>query len=325
MKTHKPPTPVGLTLDEIMRHFATDEAARLYLEAVRWPEGPTCPHCGNADVARIYKIEANAAKKIRAGLYQCAECSKQFTVTVGTIFEDSHVPLRKWLVAFYLLCSSKKGISALQIQRQLDLGSYRTAWFMMHRIRHALRDPIFADKLGGQGKIVEADETYIGPRVPRKKGAYQPHKRIVMALVERDGRVRSRTLERVTAATVEAVLAEQVSMGSELHTDEGGHYRTPGKMFAAHRTTNHFRKEYSRKTANGTTVTSNSAESYFSILKRGLHGIYHQVGKPYLPLYLAEFDHRHNTRKGSDGARTIEGIRKVEGKRLTMRKPQGKA
>jgi transposase-like protein len=143
------PTPADLTLDEIQSRFGTDEKARQYLEEIRWPIGVICPHCKNADAKRIWEIKANEATKIRAGLYQCAECKKQFTVTVGTIFEDSHIPLRKWLVAWYLLCSSKKGISSLQIQRMLGLGSYRTALFMMHRIRYALAHPAFTGMLKG--------------------------------------------------------------------------------------------------------------------------------------------------------------------------------
>ena len=150
-----PTTPAELTLDQIMAHFGTDDAARDYLETVRWPNGPVCPHCGNADGARIYDIAPNPEKKIRAGLRECKECGDQFTVTVGTIFHKSHIPLRKWLVAWYMLCTSKKGVSALQIQRMLGLGSYRSAWFMMHRIRYALRDPVFTDKLGGNGGTVE--------------------------------------------------------------------------------------------------------------------------------------------------------------------------
>jgi transposase-like protein len=167
-----PMTPEGVTLDEIMQRFGTDEAAREYVEAVRWPNGPVCPHCGNNDQTRLYEIAANPAKKIRAGLRECRECGKQFTATVGTIFEDSHIPLRKWLIAWYMLCSSKKGVSALQIQRMLGLGSYRSAWFLMHRIRYALRDPVFSDKLGGGGGTVEVDETYVGGK-PRK-GADAP-------------------------------------------------------------------------------------------------------------------------------------------------------
>ena len=154
MKNELLPTPEDLTLPEIMERFATDDKAREYLETIRWPNGPVCPHCQNAEKAKIWKIEANPAKKVRAGLYQCGACNGQFTVTVGTIYEDSHIPLRKWLVAWYMLSTSKKGISALQVQRMLALGSYRTAWMMMHKIRHALRDPVFTTNLKG---IIEID------------------------------------------------------------------------------------------------------------------------------------------------------------------------
>ena len=188
-------TPQDLTLDQIMAHFATDEAAREYLETVRWPNGPVCPHCDNADLSKLYDITPNPAKKIRAGLRECKDCGGSFTVTVGTIFEDSKVPLRKWLVAWYMLCTSKKGVSARQIQRMLELGSYRTAWFMMHRIRYALRDPVFADKLGGGGQTVEADETYVGGK-PRLGG--KPSKR---------GRVNG-TFHHISAGYMDQYLAE---------------------------------------------------------------------------------------------------------------------
>jgi hypothetical protein len=193
-------TPPDLTLDQIMQRFATDETAREYLEMIRWPNGPVCSHCGNAKPDRIYEIAPNPAKKIRPGLRECAECGEQFTVTIGTIFESSKIPLRKWLVAWYMLCTSKKGIAALQIQRMLDIGSYRSAWFMMHRIRYALRDPMFADKLGGNGGTVEVDETYVGgkPRPqsgePKSKRGRGTKKVPVVALVERGGRVRSKMI-----------------------------------------------------------------------------------------------------------------------------------
>src|SRR5712664_2974555 len=186
------PTPVDLTLDEIQSHFGTDEKARQYLEEIRWPDGVVCPHCKNADQKRIWKIEENPEKKIRAGLYQCAECKAQFTVTVGTIFEDSHIPLRKWLLAWYLLCSSKKGISSLQIQRMLwgerngkPLGSDRTAHFMMHRIRYALAQPEFTTYLKG---VVEIDETYIGGKATgsgQTGRARNSNKTAVVSLVQR--------------------------------------------------------------------------------------------------------------------------------------------
>src|SRR5437762_1726787 len=191
------PTPENLTLDEIQSRFATDEAARAYLEEIRWPDGVVCPHCKNADQDKFYSIKANTAKSVRHGLRQCAMCKKQFTCTVGTIFEDSHIPLRKWLVAWYLLCSSKKGISSLQIQRMLGLGSYRTALFMMHRIRYALAHPDFTKQLTG---VVEIDETYVGGKI-KGSGGGRPgagsKKTCVVSLVQRGGSARSLVVDRV--------------------------------------------------------------------------------------------------------------------------------
>ncbi|WP_041374457.1 IS1595 family transposase [Phenylobacterium zucineum] len=303
-----------------MTRFATDEAARAYLEAVRWPEGPVCPHCGNADAARVYEIAANPAKKVRAGLRECKECGKQFTVTVGTIFEDSKIPLRKWLVAWYMLCSSKKGISALQMQRMLELGSYRSAWFMMHRIRFALREPAFTDKLGGGGGTVEADETYVGgretnkPLAKRKRGQIGGvGKQVVFTLVERGGRARSFRVPNVTGKTLDPILRAHVSSDATLMTDEAGQYRNIGKEFAAHETVNHGKDEYVRGKAH-----SNTVEGYFSLFKRGLNGTFHHIGPQYLNQYLAEFDFRYNHRDISDGARTREGLKKVRGKRLML-------
>src|SRR5216684_3597827 len=200
------PTPEDLTLDEIQLRFGTDEAARQYLEEIRWPDGVVCPHCKNADQSRIWEIKASPTARIRAGLRQCAECKKQFTCTVGTIFEDSHIPLRKWLVAWYLLCSSKKGISSLQIQRMLGLGSYRTALFMMHRIRYALAHPTFTGMLSG---TVEIDETYIGGRTHGQgTGKGTPNKTCVVSLVERGGNARSFVLNRITGQNLKSAIME---------------------------------------------------------------------------------------------------------------------
>jgi transposase-like protein len=306
------PTPESLTLTEIFKHFSTDDKARDYLESIRWPFGPVCPHCENKNDAPIWKIEANEKKKIRPGLYHCGKCSKQFTVTVGTIFEDSHIPLQKWLVAWYLLCSSKKGISSLQIQRQLGLGSYRTALFMMHRIRYALKDPVFDDKLGG---IVEVDETYIGGKVRGKGPRYVKNKSAVVSLVERGGKARSQMVSHpVNAKTIKAVLEANVKQSATIMTDESKPYPPATRGFAAHHAVNHHQGEYARGD-----VTTNSVEGFFSILKRGIIGTFHQVSAKHLPLYLAEFDHRYNHRDVSDGERTMEGLAKVEGKRLTYR------
>lgn len=309
-------TPPDLTLDEIMTRFATDEAARAYLEAVRWPEGPVCAHCGNTDGARIYDIAANPKKSVRAGLRECKECGKQFTVTVGTIFEDSKIPLRKWLVAWYMLCSSKKGISALQMQRMLGLGSYRSAWFMMHRIRFALRDPVFADKLGGGGQTVEADETYVGGKVRGKGRAYKGNKTAVVALVERGGRVRSRSVKKVTGATLKGFLDTHLDTGAHLMTDDLAAYKKPAKSFASHQSVNHSAGEYVRGDAH-----TNTVEGYFSLLKRGVIGTFHHLSPQYMDQYLAEFDFRYSHRMITDGARTTAGLKKVEGKRLMLQRP----
>jgi transposase-like protein len=315
-------TPSDLTLVEIMARFATDEAARAYLESVRWPDGPVCPNCGNADGARIYDIAANPAKGVREGLRECAECHKQFTVTVGTIFEDSHIPLRKWLIAWYLLCSSKKGIAALQIQRMLAIGSYRSAWFMMHRIRYALRDPVFADKLGSGGGTVEADETYVGGK-PRKGGKKSGHgrgtkKTPVVSLVQRGGAARSFTVKDAKAATLRKILRQNVDPSATLMTDEWRPYLVVGREFHKHERVSHGKGEYAR--SDGAHV--NSAEGYFSLFKRGLVGTFHQVGHHYLDQYLAEFDFRYSHRKVSDGERTVVGLKKVEGKRLMLHRPR---
>jgi transposase-like protein len=179
-----------LTLIQIAAKFSTEEAARDYFEKLRWPNGPECPHCGNADAGRIYKVTANVEKKIRAGQYKCAECTRSFTVTVGTVCEDSHIPLNKWLIGFYMMCASKTQVSALQLQRQLEIGSYRSALFMCHRIRFALMDVLPAEKLGGKGKTVEADESYLGG--VRKGPRYMNDKMAVVSVVERGGKVISR-------------------------------------------------------------------------------------------------------------------------------------
>jgi transposase-like protein len=322
-------TPPDLTLDQINTQFSTDETARAYLEAVRWPNGPVCAHCGNSAPGTIYDIAANPAKKVRAGLRECKACGEQFTVTVGTIFEKSKIPLRKWLIAWYLLCTSKKGISAHQIMRMLDIGSYRSAWFMMHRIRYALRDPVFADKLGEGGGTVEADETYIGGKPRRRnrdvasasnrgkkwEGSGRSTKKTpVMALVERGGRVRSQTVKNATSKTIKKVLKEHLDPSAHLITDEWKAYKGPAKDFASHSTVNHGEYEYVR----GTTHT-NTIEGYFSLFKRGLHGTFHHVGTHYLDQYLAEFDFRYSNRHVNDGQRTVAGLQKVEGKRLMLR------
>lgn len=310
---------VELTLLSIGRLYSTEEAARNYFESVRWPDGPTCPHCGNCDSARVYSLTPNAKAKIRPGLFKCAECHENFTVTVGTVMEDSHIPLHKWLMAFYMMCASKTQVSALQLQRQLEIGSYRSAWHMCHRIRFALTDAAPVDKLTG---TIEADETYIGGRRRGRGRGYVGNKTPVVSLVERGGRVRSRVMERVTGANITRLLRAQVESSAVLNTDESPLYTAVGKEFAAHDTVNHSAKEYSRKVKRtGRKATTNAAEGFFGNSKRSLDGTHHSISRKHADLYLGELDHKYNTRTSTDGERTVQGIKLIEGKRLMLRRP----
>lgn len=306
-----------LTLVRIAAKFATEEAAREYFEKLRWPNGPECPHCGNCAQDRIYKVTANPEKKIRPGQYKCAECKASFTVTVGTVCEDSHIPLNKWLIAFYMMCASKTQVSALQLQRQLEIGSYRSAWFMCHRIRFALQDIMPPDHLNG---IVEADETYVGGKKRGMGRRYVGNKTPVVSLVERGGRVRSQVAENLASATLGRILKRHISRDAQLHTDESHLYRKHGERFAAHSTVNHGEEEYARY-EDGTLVTTNTVEGFFGNTKRSIDGTHHQVSRKHLPLYLAEVDYKYNTREMTDGARTAGGIPKIVGKRLMLRRP----
>jgi transposase-like protein len=317
MKTNEPTG--ELTLMQMMTHFSTEEKAREYFENLRWPNGVTCPHCGNSNKDRIYKVTPNPEQKIRNGLYKCADCREGFTATINTVMEDSHIPLNKWLIAFYMMCASKTQISALQLQRHLELGSYRTAWFMCHRIRFALKDAMAADKLTG---TVEADETYIGGRVRGRGRRFVGNKTAVVSLLEREGRVRSTVLEQVNGSTISRLLRKHITESSHLNTDESRVYSVAGKAFASHKRVNHGAEEYVRcDKKTGRKVTTNTVEGFFGNTKRSLDGTHHHVSRKYLPLYLAEIDHKYNMRKVSDGERTNEGIRRIEGKRLMLRAP----
>ena len=297
--------------------FHDESQAREWLESQVWPDGPFCPHCGSTEATSLH------GKAHRPGLYQCneKECRKQFTVTVGTLFERSKISLSKWLMATYLLSASKKGMSTRQLARMLSL-PVKTAWFMTHRIREAMRETN-PGPLGGEGKTVEADETYIsgikwvyhnekGWVRERKKGIEQEK---VIALVERGGRARSFHVPRVNAKTVRNILVTQIDRKSDLMTDELKVYTKAGREFARHETVNHSIEEYVRGDA-GTQVI----ENYFSIFKRGLTGIYQHVGPQHLKRYLCEFDFRYNTRDLDDHERTIEALRGIQGKRLTYRR-----
>jgi transposase-like protein len=327
MKSKRKPLPSGknpqgdLTLIQIAKRFSTEEAAREYFEKMRWPNGPVCAHCGNADQDRIYKVTPNPEKKIRPGLYKCADCRQGFTVTVGTVCEDSHIPLNKWLIGFYMMCASKTQVSALQLQRQLEIGSYRSALFMCQRIRFALMDVSPADKLDG---TVEADETYVGGKRRGMGRRYTGNKTAVVSLVERGGRVRSHVPRKVTGDVLGRLLKSHVSQDAHLNTDESPLYKKAGKQFAAHDTVNHSLEEYGRYEG-GRLVTTNTVEGFFGNSKRSLDGTHHNVSAKYLPFYLADLDFKYNTRDETDGSRTATGIPKIVGKRLFLRRPRSRA
>src|SRR3954451_17913102 len=296
--------------------FTNEDKARTYFEEIRWPNGVTCPHCGNTNSARIYSIAANAAKKVRAGLRECQDCHGQFTVRTGGVMESSHVPLTKWALAYRLLASSKKGMSAHQLHRTLGV-TYKTAWFMAHRIREAMR-PIDVEPMGGSGKTVEADETYVGGKA--KNRAYAKPLRsheAVMSLVERGGKVHSRHVADVTAKTLKPIIVDAITKDTHFRTDQSPVYTEIGTGFASHATVNHSIKEYVRGDAH-----TNTVEGYFSIFKRGIYGVYHHVSEQHLKRYLCEFDFRYNHRIAlgfDDSTRAQIAIKGIVGKRLTYR------
>ena len=297
-----------------MARFPNEEKALEYFESIRWPNGVICPHCGNQEAKKLWKIQSNPEKKIRAGLRQCGVCKKQFRATVGTLFEKSHIPLHYWLVAWYLLCGAKKGISAKQVQRYLGIKTYQTAWFLCHRIRHAMRDPVFEGKLEG---VVEVDETYVGGYQTAEDRKIKDNKTPVVSLVERGGKKRSMVMKRVTSKNLQEAVINHVHPTATVITDENNAYRYLHHAFD-HRSVKHMAKEYARREQD-MVVHSNTVESSFSLLKRGVIGNFHHVSEKHLPLYLAEFDFRWNSRKDTDGERTVEGLKRVTGKRLTWK------
>jgi len=295
-------------------HFQDVNKARQYLEKLQWPNGPVCPHCGV--VGGHYSLKGKAH---REGLWKCKDCREQFTVTVGTVFERSKIPLNIWLQAVHFLCSSKKGMSAHQLHRTLGV-TYQTAWFMAHRIRKAMEGDRH-QPMGGGGQIVEADETFWGSipeKYKGKKGGWH-HKQKIFALVERGGQARGFHVPRVNAQTLKPILLSQVAKDSHIHTDEGGQYRTLHKEpFLSHETVVHSHGEYARGN-----VHINTVESYFSLLKRGLIGTYHHVGEQHLQRYVSEFDFRFNHRTSlgvTDAERTNKALKGIVGKRLTYRR-----
>jgi transposase-like protein len=286
--------------------FKDEAKAREYLKFIRWPNGVVCVHCGNTE--NIYQLNGKAH---RDGLYKCGQCRKQFSVTVGTLFERSHVPLHKWLLTVHLLCASKKGHSSHQIHRMIGV-TYKTAWFMTHRIREAMRDPKFTRQLGGGGNIVEADETFWGNKGKQRKGARgYAHKEKIFSLVERGGEVRSFHVPTVSANTLRPIMSEQIAKKTDVMTDDLLAYKGVKDDFASHGTVKHSKGEYVRDK-----IHINTIENYFSILKRGLRGVYQHVGANHLRRYIAEFDFRYNHRKMTDQERTAIALKGIEGKRV---------
>jgi transposase-like protein len=301
-------------MTDLTKPIFTDEArAMAHMEADRWPDGPHCPHCGSTNVHRM-------GGKTQAGIFLCNDCRDKFTVRTGTIFERSHIPLHKWLLATHLMAASKKGISAHQLHRMLGI-TYKSAWFMAHRIREAMA-PTVRGPIGGTGKIVELDETVVGGKAKNRAYAKKPPKKqIVTTLVERGGVARSFRVANVTAKTLRPVVVKAVSRKSHLMTDDAIWYVRFGEEFASHEQVNHAQNEYARDGA-AYRIRTNTAENYFSILKRGIYGVYHHVSEAHLHRYLAEFDFRYSNRAGfgvSDGERAARALKGAEGKRPTYR------
>jgi len=316
-----------LNLVELAQHFSDEDKAREYIERLRWPDGPICPHCGLIDNAyRLAPKESKKGQHVRPGVWKCGGGRQQFTVTVGTIFEDSKIPLSKWLLAYHLLCSSKKGMSAHQLHRMLKV-TYRSAWFMAHRIRYTMTQEPLSSKLTG---VIEIDETFIGgkPRGrishatkpgqrPQDRYAHYAKKAPVVSVLQRDGRVQSRYVERVTAENLRPIVEQMVAEDAHVMTDSSSVLK--GALTTRkHDQVNHSADEYVRY-ENGVCITTNSIEGFFATLKRGINGVYHHVGKQHLHRYLSEFDFRYNSRKEKDGDRTLLALKSTSGKRLMLR------
>jgi transposase-like protein len=301
------------------KHFQDEAAAFAYVEAALWPNGPTCPHCGG--VIRISKMNG---KTTRPGLYKCYQCRKPFTVRVGTVFESSHLPLHLWLQAMHLLCSSKKGISSNQLHRVLGI-TLKSAWFLSHRIREAMRDGSLAP-MGGEGKTVEVDETVFGfvegtPQNEKKARGRSGFRRVAMTLVERGGSARSFHVDGTTIGTLKPIITANIARETAMMTDQAVWYPEIGRQFASHDTGNHGNEEYVRW--EGTKlVSTNTVEGYYSIFKRGMKGVYQHCKEKHLHRYLSEFDFRYSNRVKlgiDDVARADRALLGVKGKRLTYR------
>lgn len=298
-------------------YFHDEAAAFAALEAILWPEGPTCPHCGATD--RINRLDGVKDKKghVRLGLWKCYHCRKQLTVRIGTIFEASHLKLHQWFQAAFLMCASKKGVSSNQLHRTLGC-TLKTAWFVSHRLREAMRARELAVPFGTTGGAVEADETFIGHQKGKPRRRAFHHKMKVLTLVDRDTRqARSTVVDNIKPATLAPILAKNIAREARLMTDEAGYYLHIGKEFAEHGVVRHSQEEY----VSGD-IHTNTAEGFFSIFKRGMKGIYQHCQEKHLHRYLAEFDFRYNNRQAigiNDSCRTTAAIRGAKGKRLLYR------
>jgi transposase-like protein len=303
-----------LNLMTLASEYGDEDKARALFESWRWPQGPVCPHCQNHTEKPIYKLKPQADSKsnVRKGVYKCGACREQFSATVSTVLEDSHIPLPKWVMAIFILCSRKKAVSALQLSRMLGL-TYKSAWFMAHRIRFAMGDS-HKGKLKG---VVEVDETFIGGKGP---SAYKlSRKTPVVALIEQGGSMKARVVPNVSQKNLGQALHDFVDKDAVICTDEHAGYRKAAKQFKAHHRVVHSEYEYILKTPDGISAGTNHCESFFSLLKRGVHGAWHNVSREHLPKYVNEFAFRWNTRKLTDGERTVAAIPLIEGKRLTYR------
>jgi transposase-like protein len=305
-----------MTCDLTTPAFTDEDKAREFLEASRWPDGPVCPFCGQLDT-----VSELGGKSMGPGWFHCSGCREKFTVRVGTLYERSHIPLHKWLLATHLIVSSKKGMSALQLSRMLGI-TYKSAWFMCHRIREAMT-PKTRGPLGGEGKIVEADETYMGGKEKnkhvskRKKGNIGGQgKHVIFALVERDGHSHSFRVANVSGDDLRPLIVTHVSRTSALMTDQGGQYFHVGKEFNRHETVNHGADEYVRGDAH-----TNTAECRFSLMKGAVFGAHHSISEAHLHRYMKEWDFKWNTRKMKDVERAAIALKGIEGKRLTYRRP----
>lgn len=309
-------TPTNPGYDTLSRAFFDADYARELLESIRWPDGPVCPHCGVEGEAYKLTPKPDSRRPGRPGLYKCGTCRKQFTVTVGTIFEGTRVPLSKWLYAIHLMCSSKKGIAAHQLHRTIGV-TYKTAWFMNHRIRKAMETEPLAALLSG---VVEADETFIGGKGSGPSGGPTAggSKSIVFTLVERGGKARSEVVTDVSADTLKSAIVSEVDRNSALMTDGLTSYKGLEANFVSHEVVDHAAGEYVRGLAH-----TNTVESFFSLIKRGIMGVFHHVSHKHLSRYAGEFDFRWNHRDLEDGERMVAAIQATAGKRLYYRTPKG--